>query len=113
MGGSSPAKKARVNDTVRCGMVQAVTGAVEECGGFGNGPGRYRVKDMTLRHAAGGTHAKFSLQSAAGWKKYGSDQAASEEEMRDVLKSVQRLWIRGEYRDGPDVGKLDNVRLEQ
>ena len=51
------------------------------------------------------------LDGSSGWKK---DEApdfpdAGDDEMKTLLRNVTTLKIRGEYKDGPDHGCLDNV----
>ncbi len=59
------------------------------------------------------TSYKVPLAAGKGWKVKTNDKEATEEELKAVLKSLKRLWIRGEYRDGADTGQLDNVSLEK
>jgi hypothetical protein len=49
------------------------------------------------------------LDPSGGWVHQGTDLAASAVEIQAVLGSLQRLWIRGEFRHGPEQGGLDNV----
>lgn len=54
------------------------------------------------------------LEASAGWKLGGvSGEAASNADIQAVLADLTRLWIRGEYIEGPDTGGLDNVILER
>jgi alkaline phosphatase D len=53
------------------------------------------------------------IDDTSGWKK-DEDPAfpdATEEEMRTALRNVTVFKIRGEYKDGPDFGCLDNVHF--
>jgi len=54
------------------------------------------------------------LLDTAGWERnnYGSGQAVTKSDFQQLLGNVTKLWIRGEYRFGPDVGSIDNVVLE-
>lgn len=54
------------------------------------------------------------LLDTFNWEKnnYGSNIPISKAEMQQMLSSVTILWIRGEYRAGPDIGSIDNVILE-
>ena len=57
-------------------------------------------------------HYDFPLAAAKGWHISGEmGRAATGAELQEVLGSLQQLWIRGEYREGEDTGKLDNVVL--
>jgi len=58
------------------------------------------------------TSYKIPLTASTGWKVKATGKEANEDEMKAVLKSLKRLWIRGEYRDGDDTGQLDNVVME-
>lgn len=49
--------------------------------------------------------------SADGWTNLDSGEPATEEEFERVLSDLDRLWIRGEYREGSDTGGIDNVEL--
>lgn len=51
------------------------------------------------------------LDESGGWVIQGTDQLASAAQIQSVLGSLQQLLIRGEFRHGPEEGKLDNVRL--
>jgi len=68
----------------------------------------------------------IKLDETAGWKieptntpfandtdpflsQWSQARLASDAEIRDVLTSLGALYIRGEFRDGPDTGSLDNV----
>ena len=54
------------------------------------------------------------LDSSSDWKHDSLEGATtSAEEIKMVLSSLDRLWIRGEYVDGRDTGGLDNVVLER
>ena len=59
------------------------------------------------------TSYKVPLKASKGWKVEATGKGATEEELKAVLTSLKRLWIRGEYRNGDDTGQLDNVSLEQ
>jgi hypothetical protein len=63
------------------------------------------------------TSYKVPLTASKGWKERvkdkTSDKNATEDELKAVLKTLKRLWIRGEYRTGDDTGQLDNVSLEK
>ena len=41
-----------------------------------------------------------------------NNDEATEEDIRNVLGSIEDIQIRGEYRTGDDIGRLDNVVLE-
>ncbi|MEM7013326.1 MAG: laminin B domain-containing protein [Verrucomicrobiota bacterium] len=49
---------------------------------------------------------------AENWKVGRSENPATEEQLAQVLNSLERIWIRGEYRTGNDIGHLDNVGLK-
>jgi hypothetical protein len=67
----------------------------------------------TLPHTPGPTWTSyaFHLDERGGWVHRGTDRGATAEEVHDVLRSLQSLRIRGEFRLGPEQGGLDNVRL--
>jgi len=54
------------------------------------------------------------LLDTFNWEKnyYGSNLPISKAEMQQILGSLTKLWIRGEFRAGPDIGSIDNVILE-
>ena len=58
------------------------------------------------------THYEIPLLETAGWH-LGTlaGRTPTQAEMRLVLGSITELQIRGEYRNGPDTGGLDNVAL--
>jgi hypothetical protein len=58
----------------------------------------------------GWTRYSVPLVETVGWRK-GDDTAPTEAEMRRVLSSLRALYIRGEHKNGPDVGNLDEVFL--
>jgi len=75
---------------------------------------------MTLAIDAGDNPAIYpewssyvvGLDAAAGWKvDLLSGRDATAEELATVLGGLTGVYIRGEYRTGEDVGRLDNVRL--
>lgn len=45
------------------------------------------------------------------WINPATDAPATPEEMNQVLSGLDRLWIRGEFRTGPDTGGIDNIRV--
>ncbi len=47
----------------------------------------------------------------ADWINPSTEKAATEEEMTQVFSELDRLWIRGEFRTGDDVGGIDNIRI--
>lgn len=55
------------------------------------------------------TSYQVPLAVTAGWKNEATGEPASDEEMTEVLQNLEKLWIRGEFRTGPDTGGLDNV----
>ncbi|NNG03294.1 MAG: hypothetical protein HKM95_04250, partial [Inquilinus sp.] len=55
------------------------------------------------------THYSIQLNENAGWVIEGTNTPPTEAQMRAVLGDIQSLQIRGEYREGPDIGSLDNV----
>ena len=58
------------------------------------------------------TSYRIPLDAMAGWvNKIGNERAASRAEMDQVLRHLSKLWIRGEFREGPDRGGLDNVGI--
>ena len=59
------------------------------------------------------TSYKIPLKASKGWKVKHTSKDATEDELKAVLKSLKRLWIRGEYASGYDIGQLDNVSLEK
>jgi hypothetical protein len=60
------------------------------------------------------TPFEVPLAAKKGWKKLNlKGEDATAKEMREVLGALQKLLIRGEYREGNDTGKLDNVVLKK
>jgi alkaline phosphatase D len=58
------------------------------------------------------TSYEVSLSTEAdGWTNRSTDEPLTQEEFENVLSDLNELWIRGEYRDGGDVGGIDNVEL--
>ena len=57
------------------------------------------------------TSYTIPLVEGAGWQ-MNNDDEATEQDIRNVLRSIEDLQIRGEYRTGDDTGRLDNVVLE-
>jgi len=57
----------------------------------------------------GWTSYQIPLAVSSGWINEETGEAASEEEMEKVLGKLEKLWIRGEFRTGPDTGGIDNV----
>lgn len=55
------------------------------------------------------TYYAVRLDELSGWKK--GKSAATQAEIRAVLQNLTALWIRGEFRGGPDQGGLDNVAV--
>jgi len=56
------------------------------------------------------TSYEARIDAASGWKLDEAAQpAATEEQLRSVLKSITSLRLRGEFADGPDSACLDNV----
>lgn len=49
--------------------------------------------------------------SADGWTNGETGEPATDAEMQTVLASLDRVWIRGEYRTGSDTGRIDTVVL--
>lgn len=56
------------------------------------------------------TEFSVPLSASAGWR-WNWNAAATEEQMRSVLREPTRLHIRGEYVPGPDEAGLDEVVL--
>lgn len=60
------------------------------------------------------THYTVNLDTRAAWKiNDSSGELATAADIQNVLKDLNRLWIRGEYVEGKDTGSLDNVKLGQ
>jgi hypothetical protein len=57
------------------------------------------------------TSYSIPLSTSGGWVHQGTDLLASAAEIQAVLGSLERLWIRGEFRHGAEQGGLDNVRF--
>jgi alkaline phosphatase D len=56
---------------------------------------------------------KYRVPLNAGkWLKT-DNTAPTASEMKNVLKNITRLWIRGEYISGADEGGLDNVAIAE
>lgn len=59
----------------------------------------------------------YRFDASAGWKvgsigKIGK-KLATEEEIQQVLSTVTKLYIRGEWKSGPDAARLDNVVITE
>ncbi|MGV3525305.1 MAG: laminin B domain-containing protein [Candidatus Sericytochromatia bacterium] len=60
------------------------------------------------------TAYQVMLNDSAGWKLNTlAGEAASAAQIQQVLSKLSKLWIRGEYVEGADIGGLDNVILER
>jgi hypothetical protein len=57
------------------------------------------------------TSYSIPLNEAGGWLLRDTRQPATAAQIQSVLASVTRLRIRGEFREGPERGNLDNVRF--
>jgi hypothetical protein len=57
------------------------------------------------------TSYSIPLNETAGWLLEGSGEAPTQDQMQRLLSALTGLRIRGEYRNGPDTGGLDNVVL--
>lgn len=68
--------------------------------------------DTEMNPGINWTFYSVTIDEAAGWKLNQGSQAATETDIRTALSSIDDLYIRGEYRNGDDVGGLDNVILE-
>jgi len=56
------------------------------------------------------TNFSVQLSASANWR-WNWNQAATQEQMHQVLAAPTRLEIRGEFRTGDDTGGLDNFQL--
>ena len=56
------------------------------------------------------THYEIQLDPAL-WKTAKTDDAPTEAQLTEVMENLGRLWVRGEFREGTDVGHLDNIGL--
>jgi hypothetical protein len=57
------------------------------------------------------TSYSVPLNEAGGWLLRHTPPPATAAQIQSVLASVTRLRIRGEFREGPEQGSLDNVRF--
>ncbi|GAB3020651.1 laminin B domain-containing protein [Spirosoma pulveris] len=55
------------------------------------------------------TNYAVKLDEVQGWKK--GKAAATQADIHQMLENLTELYIRGEFRSGPDVGGLDNVSV--
>jgi hypothetical protein len=58
------------------------------------------------------TFYSVTIDEATGWKLNQGSQAATEADICTALSSIDDLYICGEYRNGDNVGGLDNIILE-
>ncbi|MBM7845110.1 laminin B domain-containing protein [Herpetosiphon giganteus] len=65
--------------------------------------------DTAVNPATTWTSYRVPLDEQAGWIIQATGIAPTASEMQSVLSNLTTLWIRGEFRDGPDTGGLDNV----
>ncbi len=59
------------------------------------------------------THVSVRLDGRAGWRNSATGNRPSAANMKAVLKNLEVLLIRGEFREGPEVFQLDNVVLKR
>jgi uncharacterized RDD family membrane protein YckC len=57
------------------------------------------------------TSYRIRLDESAPWMNRDSNLRATRDEVRQALADVTRLLIRGEFREGPDTGWIDDVSL--
>ena len=77
------------------------------------GDGVMLVYDLSANPGTGWTSYQVQLSESAGWKEGKlTGPAPSPETFKRVLGKLEKLWIRGEFVTGHDVGELDNVILE-
>lgn len=68
----------------------------------------------TANDPANGSWTSYAvpLQASAGWRlNNNSGAVVSESVLQSVLASLTGLWIRAEYRGGPETDKIDNVTM--
>ncbi len=70
------------------------------------------VHDLPANPGVDWTSYTVPLEASAWRINSRTGDPASEAQLQTVLGALTALHIRGEYRDGGDTGKLDNVRLE-
>ena len=51
------------------------------------------------------------LRADGNWMQAGTDEPATPEQLETVLTHLDKLWIRGEFRTGEDVGGIDNIMI--
>lgn len=76
------------------------------------GAGQRLVHDLPANPGVDWTSYTVPLEASAWRINSRTGDPASEAQLQTVLGALTALHIRGEYRDGGDTGKLDNVRLE-
>lgn len=77
------------------------------------GAGLTLVFDTPFNPGTDWTSYSVQLVETAGWKKDNlNGDPPTQAEMIAVLAALEKLWICGEYRNGPDTGDLDNVVLD-
>jgi uncharacterized RDD family membrane protein YckC len=57
------------------------------------------------------TSYRIRLDESAAWMNRDAKRRATRDEVRQVLANITRLAIRGEFREGPDNGWIDDVSL--
>jgi hypothetical protein len=75
------------------------------------GGGQTITTQLPMRPGTSWTSYSIRLDEAGAWVLQGTDQPATSAQIQNVLKSLESLRIRGEFRWGPEQGGLDNVVL--
>lgn len=57
------------------------------------------------------TSYRVPLSNAGDWTREPTGEPATTDEMNRVMSNLEKLWIRGEFRTGPDTGGIDNIRI--
>ena len=81
---------------------------------------QFSARDIIIDSDYGQISYSFGYTPGSGWTPFkkdlvetGWDKTLTEEEFKKILSSVTALFIRGEYRDGFDIGSLDNVIIQK
>lgn len=77
-----------------------------------SGAGITLTMDTQTNPGTDWTAFSVALDETAGWLVEATGEPPSASAMQAVLGDLRSLWIRGEFRDGDDMGSLDTVQLD-
>jgi outer membrane protein assembly factor BamB len=94
-------------------LIQIQTGgfAVDETDVILGGAGLRLLNSATSNPFYVWTPNQVTLDESGGWIVESTGAPATQEDISTVLADLDQLWIRGEFRGGPDFSGLDNVVL--